>query len=304
MRLPHLIVLIVLSILWGSSFMLIKVALEELPPMTVVAGRLIGAGLFLTAALLLTGRTLGRSREAWLAFIMLGVVNNVFPFTFLTWGQQHIDSSLAAILTASMPIYVGVLAHFWIGERLTPDRLLGVLIGFGGVIVLIGGDLRDLFASSTLGQLAVVVGVLGYAIGTVFARRYLQERDSVVFATGQTLVAMVVMLPIALVADAPVDLAVSAKVALAWVTLGVLGSGVAYLLFFWLLRRITATQASMVTYLIPITGVVLGALVLDERLAANSFVGLVVIIAGVWIVNGGGGWLAQRFRGEREAVEV
>ncbi len=304
MRPRQLAVLIALSVIWGSAFMLVKVVLEEAPPLTLVAGRLTGAALFLSTVLLLTGRRLPRTRQAWTASVLLGLGNNVWPFTLLTWGQQHIDSSLAAILTASMTISTAVLAHLWIGERLTLDRSVGVLVGFGGVFLLIGADLRDLTESSTLGQLAIIGGVLGYAFGTVFARRYLQDADPVETAAGQTLVGAAVMIPLALAADRPFDLSLSAKHALAWVTLAVLASGVAYLLFFWLIRRVTATQASMVSYLIPITAVFLGALVLDEQLAANSFVGLALIIAGVWIVSGGGRWLADQLRRPRAPVEV
>ena len=303
-RPAHLAVLVALSVIWGSAFMLVKVVLEEVPPMTLVAGRLAGACLFLMFALVLTRRSLPRSREAWLAFVALGLGNNVWPFILLTWGQQHIDSSLAAILVASMPLSTVVLARYWVNERLTIDRTLGILIGFGGVFALIGGDLRDLTESSTLGQLAIIGGVLGYSFGTVFARRYMREADPMVYAAGQTLVGTAIMAPVALAADRPFDLSISVKTALAWSALGILTSAVAYLLFFWLIRRITATQASMVSYLIPITAVFLGAIVLDERLGANSFVGLGLIILGVWVVSGGGRWLAERLRGDREAAEV
>jgi len=302
-RLPYVAILVLLSIIWGSAFMLVKVALEDVPPLTLVAGRLTGAAVFLLAALVLTGRSLPSDRSSWRAFVVLGVVNNAWPFTMLTWGQQHIDSSLAAILVASMPLSTVLLAHWWIKERLTVDRSVGVLVGFGGVFLLIGGDLSSLLESSTLGQLAVIGGVLGYSFGTVFARNYLQDADPVVTAAGQMLVGTSIMAPIALAADTPFDLAVSVKAALAWATLGVLSSAVAYLLFFWLIRRITATQASMVSYLIPITGVLLGALVLDERLSANSFAGLGVIIIGVWIVNGGGAWVREGVSGGRQAVD-
>lgn len=240
----------------------------------------------------------------WLAFVVLGLGNNAWPFTMLTWRQQHIESSLAAILTASMPLSTVVLAHFWIDERLTLDRTLGVLVGFAGVFVLIGGDLRDLTQSSTLGQLAVIGGVLGYSFGTVFARRYLQQADPAVTAGGQMLVAGAVMMPVALAADQPFDLDLSPKIALAWATLGVVSSALAYLLFFWLIRHITATQASMVSYLIPVTAVFLGALVLDERLGVNSFLGLALIIVGVWIMNDGARWLAERIGRKRAPVEV
>ena len=286
--------MLALSVIWGSAFMLVKVALEEVDPLTLVAGRLAGAALFIAVVLLLSGRAYPRTRSAWLAFVALGVGNNAWPFTLLTWGQQRIDSSLAAILTSSMTLSTAVLAHFWIKERLTIDRSLGLLVGFAGVFVLIGTDLRDLTQSSTLGQLAVIAGVQGYAFGTVFARRYLQNADSMATVAGQTLVGAALMAPLALAVDRPFDLHLAAKHALAWAALGIVASGIAYLLFFWLLRQVSATQASMVSYLIPITAVLLGAFVLDEKLGANSFAGMGLIIIGVWIVSGGGAWIARR----------
>jgi drug/metabolite transporter (DMT)-like permease len=295
-RPSNVAVLIALSIIWGSAFALVKVVLEEVEPLTLVAGRLAGAALFLSLALLVRRRRLPLTRRALTAFALLGVINNVFPFVMLSWGQQHIESSLAAILTASMPLSTVLLAHLWIGERLTLDRTLGILVGFGGVFLLIGGDLRDITESSTLGQLAIIAGVLGYSFGIVFGRRYLQTADTTATAVGQTLVGALVMVPVALGADRPFDLSISLKVGLAWATLSVLASGVAYLLYFPLVRDVTAAQASMVGYLIPITAVFVGAFFLDERLAASSFVGLALIIAGVSIVNGGALWLAARVR--------
>ncbi len=306
MRLIHFAMLAALSVIWGSAFMLVKVTLEDVPPLTLVAGRITTAFLFLGAILVISGRTLPRSRDAWFAFTFLGIVNNVFPFTLLTWGQQHVDSALAAILVASMPLSTVVLAHVWINERLTLDRALGVLIGFGGVFLLIGGDLQDITGSGTLGQLAIIGGAVGYSTGTVFARRYMVDADPDVTATGQTLVGSVIMIPIALAVDTPFDLSVSVKAGLAWAALGVVASAIAYLIFFRLVRHISATQASMVSYLIPITAVLLGVLVLDESLGASRFVGLAVIIFGVWVVNGGGGWLMARLgRGDAAlAVET
>jgi drug/metabolite transporter (DMT)-like permease len=298
-RPTHLAALIALSIIWGSAFMLVEVVLDDVPPLTIVAGRLSIAFLCLAVVLPLTGRRLRLDRRSLRAYAFLGIVNNVIPFSSLTWGQQHIDSSLAAILTASMPLSTVILAHFWIKERLTVDRAGGVLIGFAGVFVLIGADLREITSSSTLGQLAVVGGVLGYSVGTVFARTYLQDADGAVTAAGQMLAGALVAVPLAFAVDRPFDLSLSGKTVLAWITLGAVSSAVAYLIFFWLIRHITATQASMVSYLIPITAVFLGALVLDERLGANSFLGLALIIAGVWVVNGGGRWLIMRVRSER-----
>jgi len=296
--------IVALSVLWGSAFMMVKVALDGgVPALTLVAGRFAGAVLVLGLVLLVTRQRLRLNRDALAAFLVLGVVNNVWPFVLLTWGQERIDSSLAAILTASMPLSTVILAHFWIGERITLDRVVGVLVGFCGVFLLIGTDLRDITESSTLGQLAIIAGVLGYSTGTVYARRYLQQDvGGDATAAGQMLVGTMVMVPLALAVETPFDLSISAKTALAWSALGVLPSAIAYMIYYRLLRDVTATQASMIGYLIPITAVSLGAFVLDERLAATSFAGLALIIVGVWVVNGGGLWLAQRV--ERRGIDI
>ena len=300
---PHqLLMLVVLSIIWGSAFTLVEVVLEDVPPLTLVAGRLTGAFLFLGSAFLISGRSFPRDMASWRAFVFLGVVNNCFPFILLTWGQDRIDSSLAAILVASMPLSTVLLAHFWISERLTIDRALGVLVGLAGVFVLVGADLRDITGSGTLGQLAVVGGAVGYSTGTVYARRHLRNADIIVTAAGQTLVAATIMIPLALVVDTPFGLSVSPKTALAWAALGVFPSGIAYLIFFRLVRQVSATQASMVTYLIPVTAILLGVFVLDESVSSGSFGGLALIILGIWVVNGGLGWVTPRFRPRTIAI--
>ncbi len=287
MRPNHLAALIALSVIWGSAFMLVKVGLEEIDPLTLVAGRLVFGCLTLSLILLISGRRLPMTRQAWGVFIALGLGNNVWPFILLTWGQERIDSSLAAILTSSMTLSTAMLAHFWISERLTLAQSLGIIVGFAGVFVLIGPDLGDITGSNALGELSILLGVVGYSFGTVVARRYLQEADGIATAVGQTFVGSMIMVPVALAVDQPFDLDLSAKHAAAWLALGVVASGVAYIVYFWLVRSVTATQASIVGYLIPISAVILGALVLDERLGVNSFVGMALIIAGVWIVNGG-----------------
>jgi drug/metabolite transporter (DMT)-like permease len=286
--------LVVLSCIWGNSFLLTKVVVDEVPPLTLVEGRF----LLSTAVLLLLLRVFRLSfsltRTLWLGVTFMGLVNNAIPFVLITWGQEHIDSSLAAILQSTMPLFAVVIAPLWIKERLTLERAAGVLIGFAGVFVLIGPDLRSIAESSTLAQLAVVVASAGYATGTVFARRYLQERPPVVFAMGQMLVASAVLLPLALAVDRPFDLHPSVKAALAWAALGVVSSGLAYVIFFWLIQRLEALEVSLIAYLIPLVAVLMGWLVLDESLAANSFAGLALIVLGVFVVQGG--WQALRRR--------
>jgi len=278
--------LVILSCIWGNSFLFTKVTVEEVPPLTLVEGRLLLAGAVLLLLMRGLGLSLSLTPRLWAAITFMGLVNNVIPFALITWGQQHIDSSLAAILNGTMPLFTVAIAPLWIKEPLTRERAAGVLIGFAGVFVLLGPDLGAIAESSTLGQLAVIGASLCYATGAVFARRYLQERQPVVFATSQMVVASALLLPVALAVDTPFDLRVSAKAALAWTALGVLSSGLAYIIFFWLIQRIAAMQLSLVAYLIPLVAVFMGWLVLDERLGANSFSGLALIVLGVFIVNG------------------
>jgi len=278
--------LVILSCIWGNSFLFTKVTVEEVPPLTLVEGRLLLAGAVLLLLMRGLGLSLSLTPRLWAAITFMGLVNNVIPFALITWGQQHIDSSLAAILNGTMPLFTVAIAPLWIKEPLTGERAAGVLIGFAGVFVLLGPDLGAIAESSTLGQLAVIGASLCYATGAVFARRYLQERQPVVFATSQMVVASALLLPVALAVDTPFDLRVSAKAALAWTALGVLSSGLAYIIFFWLIQRIAAMQLSLVAYLIPLVAVFMGWLVLDERLGANSFSGLALIVLGVFIVNG------------------
>jgi drug/metabolite transporter (DMT)-like permease len=296
MRLPPLLMLVLLSFIWGNSFLFTKVVVEEVPPFTLVEGRF----LLSTAILLLLMRALRLSfsltRGLWVAVAFMGLVNNAIPFVLITWSQEHIDSSLAAILQSTVPLFTVVIAPLWIKERLTLDRVVGMLIGFAGVFVLIGTDLGAVGKSSTLGQLAVVVASVGYATGTVFARRYLRDRSPVIFAAGQMVVASTLLLPLALAVDRPFDLHVSTKAALAWVALGVVSSGLAYVVFFWLVQRLEALQVSLVAYLIPMVAVVMGWLVLGERLGANSFAGLALIVLGIFVVQGGWRLLRQRLR--------
>lgn len=302
MRPYHIVLLVTLSVIWGSAFMMIDVALDDVEPLTLVAGRVSGAFLFLLAVIVVTGRSLPRDIASWRSLAFLGVVNNCWPFLAISWGQQRIDSNLAAILVASMPLSTTLIAHFWIEERLTLERAIGVLVGFGGVFLLIGGDLGDITGSGTLGQLAVIAGAGGYATGTVFARRYLQVAEPVQAAAGQTLIASIVMIPLALLIDRPFDVTLDAASGLSWVGLALGASGVAYLIYFRLVSDISATQASMVTYLIPVTAVILGIFVLDESVGVSSLGGFGLILAGIWFVNGSIGALRERAGASAVAV--
>jgi drug/metabolite transporter (DMT)-like permease len=289
--------LLLLALIWGSAFLFNDVVVEDVPPLTIVAGRLIISALLLAAIAVATGRR-APPREAWGVLLFLAIANNVGPFALITWAQGHITSSLAATLNATMPMFT-VLVVFVIGvERPDAWRSAGVVIGFVGAVVLIGTSIEDFTSSNTLGQFAVIVASAGYAVSTVVARQRLSG-DAVSLATGQMVFGALVAAPLALVVDGRPSLDVPWDAAASWLALGVLSSGLAYIIFFSLVQRVTATQVSIVAYLIPVTATVLGWAVLDEEVGANLFVGMGLIFAGMLFVNGNAAALWSRLRGER-----
>lgn len=287
MRWASAALLLLLSVIWGSAYLFIKVTVEDVPPLTLVAGRLLLASLLLLAVLAAAGRPFPRDARFWAMLTFMGVVNNVIPFTLISWGEVHITSSLAAILTSAMPLFTIVIAHLARLERITPLRTAGVLLGFAGVVVLLGLDVRDITSSSTLGQFAVIGGSVGYALATVFARQRLVGIDPFQLAAGQMVTGALIALPLALAIDRPFAVHPSLKSGLSWAALGLFPSGFAYLIYFWLIQRLSALQVSVVSYLLPITAAILGWAVLDETIGVNTFAGMVLIIAGILVVNAG-----------------
>jgi drug/metabolite transporter (DMT)-like permease len=251
--------------------------------MTIVAGRLIVAGGLLTGIAMATGRGLP-ARSMWGVLLVMAVLNNAVPFVLITWAQKHIASGLAGTLTATMPLFTFVIAATIGLERATIIRAAGLIVGFAGATIVIAPDMGDLTSSSMLGELAVIGGALAYGASAVFARRYLSG-DSVVLASGQMLLGMMIMTPLALAIDGAPDTGISAKAALSWAGLGVFSSGFAYIIYFTLIQRVTATQVSLVSYLFPVVATALGYLVLDEPVDVNLFVGLPLILLGMMVVN-------------------
>jgi drug/metabolite transporter (DMT)-like permease len=295
MKPVELAALILLGVLWGSAFLLIDVAIDEVEPLTLVAGRLIIAALLLGAIVLLSGRTLpGRSR--WRVLLLLGALSNVLPFALITWAQQHIASSLAATLNSTMPLLTFVIAAAAGDERASRERVAGLIIGFIGAAVLIGPDLTEISSDDTLAQLAVLGGSASYALGTVIARTRLGSGDVTALAAGQLAFGALLATPLALAVDGAPAFDLSWKAALAWLGLGVSATAFAYIIFYWLVQRLRATDVAAVSYLIPIVATLLGWLVLDETIGPNLFVGLALIIAGMAVINGVSSAVAERLR--------
>lgn len=283
-----------LALFWGSSFLLIKVALEGLSPMQIVLARLTGGAAVLGAIVLLSGRSLPRGLRVWGHLAAAGAIGNILPFFLFAWGEQRVTSGLAGILNGTTPLFTLALAiAFLPEERLRGGRALGLALGFLGVVVVVGPWDPHQLTSSVPGQLACLMAAASYGVAFVYTRRFLAGRDHppMVLAAGQLLVAAAQMWLLApFAARGPVSL--EPAVVGAVLLLGAVGTGLAYLLFYRIITDAGATTASMVSYLLPVVAVVLGIVVLGEPVTWNLFAGAAVVIAGVAVAEG-------RIRGRR-----
>ncbi len=281
--------LVALSILWGASFLFVGVAVAVLTPVTVVTLRVIIAGLLLYGILAVLGLRMPGDRESWRDFAIMGFLNNVIPFSLIAWGQSHIESGLASILNATAPLFTVVIAHYLTAdERMTPARIAGVLIGFAGVVVMIGPSALADIRGELLPELACLGGAVAYALSVVFARRFSRRGIApLATATGQMTTASLIMLPIWLIADRPWTIPLpSIEVIAAILALAALATVVAYIIYYRLLATAGSVNLMLVTFLIPITGILLGALVLGERLAPRHFIGMAAIGLGLAFIDG------------------
>ena len=292
----YLAMLVLLALVWGSSFMFIKVAVRHLDPSTLILGRLGVAALVLALVVpivLGAGATAADLRTHWRWLVIVGIVNTALPFWLLSWGETRIDSGLASIIQASVPIFNAVIAYaFFHEERVTGRRLLGVAIGFVGVALLVGAQP----SGKLLGALAVVGMALCYATGGLLAKRHLAGATPQVVALGTSAVAAAIALP-AGVAQAPDHFPGWAAIG-SVVVLGVVGTAFAYLLFFTINAGAGPAYASLVTYLVPPVALAYGAIFLDESFGVAAFAGLSLILAGVAL----GSRLPRRRASDRHAA--
>lgn len=278
-----------LAVIWGGAFFFIELGLRGFAPLTLVCARLALAAVALWIALRATGGRLPRGRWVWAALLLLGLLNNVVPLTLFTWSQTRIDSGLASILNATTPIWGVLAAHLLThDDKASPNRIAGVALGFAGVVLMIGWDALAGLGANIVPQLACLLATLCYALAGVWGRRFgLQGIGPLAIATGSIGLAALVMLPAALLIDqpwhAPPPGAVSV-IALLALALG--STALGYALFFRLLASAGATNSMTVTFLIPVTAILLGWLVLGERLAAQHLYGMVLIALGLVALDG------------------
>jgi len=277
--------LAVLSVVWGGSFLFIGVVVKELPPLTIVALRVAMAAAALQIALRIMGVPLPWERRLWTAFLGMGILNNAIPFTLIAWGQGYIGSGLASILNATTPLFTVLVAHvLTVDERLTARRLAGFL----GVAVMIGASAIHSGHANVSAQLAVLGAAISYAFAGVFGRRFnVMGIAPLATAAGQVTASSAILLPLALIVDRPWALPMpGAGAVLSLVSLALISTAFAYILFFRLLARAGATNAGLVTFLIPVSAILFGVLVLNETLESRHVAGMALIGAGLVLIDG------------------
>ena len=281
--------LLALAILWGGSFFFNGVAVRELPSLTLVWLRVAIAAVVLVGVVRLSGRQMPRSRRVWAAFFGMGLLNNVVPFVLIVWGQHHIASGLASILNATTPLFTVLIAHLLTpDEKLTPSKAAGVAAGFAGAVFMIGPDALDGLATSATAQLACLGGALSYAFAGIFGRRFKRMGVTpIVTAAGQVCASTVLLLPLVLLVDQPWKLAMPhAATWSAVLAVGLLSTALAYVLYFRILAAAGATNLMLVTFLIPVSAIVLGILLLGETLLPRHFGGMALIGIGLACIDG------------------
>lgn len=299
------LIFLLLGFFWGSSYLFIKIGVEDgLTPFTLITFRLlIGFLLLLTVVLVARERIPPFGRIYGHLFVM-GAINIAIPFSLITWAEQSVDSSVAAILNAAVPLFVLVIAAVFLkDERLSANRVLGLVVGFVGVAVLVGFDPSDLASGNLSGEIALIGSTISYACGAVYARRNIHGLRPMIPAIFQVGFGLLIVSVLAFAFENPLATQFTPASLFSVIWLGLLGSGLAYLVFFRLLGRWGATRTSMVAYLLPMYGIVLGALVLNEPVDGRLVLGTALIIGGVALVNSNlGSRLMVRRRASVEAT--
>ena len=287
MGLTEWLFIILLSVLWGAAFFMGKVAVAEIPPFTIVFGRIGLGAIILNIIVVATGKRMPRQAGAWGAFLVMGLLNNMIPFSLIFWGQGQIGSGLASILNATTPLWTVVLAHFLTrDEKMTAPRLSGVLFGLVGVVVLIGPAALTGLDLNVLSQLAVVGAAVSYAFAGIYGRRF-QGTHPLITATGSITCSAIIAMLISLVVDKPwVFLPLEPATVWSIVGLATLSTALVYVIYFRALAAVGATNVLLATFLVPVSALFLGMTFLGERLDPRHYAGMTLIFAGLAAIDG------------------
>ncbi len=285
MKAKHWFVFLLLGAIWSSSFMWIKIAMREVGPVTLVAFRAVFGLLFGVVVILIQRVPLPRTWREWGPLFVVGLTNIAIPFFLISWGELHIDSAVASILDATVPLFTILIAHFMLqDDKITLPKMLGLVTGFMGIIILMSKDIGA-SSSSLLGQVAVIVASVFYAISAIYIRKVTVDTPGILRSAGPLISASAVMWLGAFVFESPVQVPQLGITWLALLFMGVLGSGLAFMMAFYLIHEIGPTRMSMVTYLFPLGGVILGVTFLREQLTWQVIAGAVIIISSLVIAN-------------------
>jgi drug/metabolite transporter (DMT)-like permease len=293
----NFLLLLLLAACWGPSFLFMKIAVAHIEPISIAAFRVTLAGVLLYFILKAKKINLPTNKKALKDFAFMGFFSCALPFTMFTLGEQYIDSSLASILNGTVPLFTLVIAHFTIeSDRLTKAKFFGSVIGFLGLFVLVAPKLFETTATA-LGILAIITAAASYAIGLIYAKKHIHNYKPLVVPTAQLLFASLYLLPLAFIFENPAATTNASLIEIASViALAVIGTSLAFVIYFKLIVETSATYTSSVTYIVPIFGMILGALILDEKLFWNSYLGTALILTGVMVVNGFFAKLVKKLR--------
>ena len=293
MKTKHWIVFILLGAIWSSSFLWIKIGVQDIGPMSLVAFRMLFGAITAIAIGIYQKVKWPRDLKTWGIFAVLGPTSLAIPIFFISWGEQTIDSAVASILNATTPLFTILIAHFLLqDDKMTFQKVLGLLIGFAGVVVLMSKDLTAGAQNSVIGQAAVILASLFYAGSAVYGRKLTQHVQGTVRGAMLLITSTIFMWIVGPLAERPFEFP---SLPITWVAslwLGVLGSGLAVIMLWYLIHEVGPTRASLVTYLFPVGGVILGVIFLNEQLSWQLLVGSILIVGSLAVVN----WVpARRF---------
>ena len=285
MKTKHWIAFISLGLIWGSSFLWIKIAVQEMGPITLVAYRVLFGLLFGLMVVLFQRAKWPSNFKEWLPLLVLGMTNIAIPFFLISWGEQVIDSGVASILDATVPLFTILVAHFLLhDDKMTVPKVLGLLMGFAGVVVLMSKDIGA-SSGSMLGQAAVILACVFYAGSSIYARKFTEDTPAIFRSAGPLVPAPAVMWLASFLFEAPVKVPDLSIIWIALLWLGILGSGIAFILLYYLIHEIGPTRTTMVTYLFPLSGVTLGVIFLNEELTWQVLTGAILIILSLVVAN-------------------
>jgi drug/metabolite transporter (DMT)-like permease len=279
------LIFLALGFMWGSSYLFIKLAVDDFGTFTLVALRLIVGAILLWSVIRIAGQALPRDRRIYGHMLVMSIINITIPFLLITWAEQSVESSLAAILTSPVPLFAIVLSSFFLpDEPIRVNGVIGLVVGFVGVVIITSRGLTG-EGSSLTGEIALLGAAFSYAAGAVYSRRNVRGIPPMIPAVFQVTFAAIITGTVAILFEHPWTAQPDVEAIFSILWLGILGSGLAYLAVFRLFAHWGATRTTLVAYLLPVVGIVLGYLVLDETVDARIIIGTALVIAGIGLVN-------------------